>query len=51
MAKREWLKGRCPICGKEYEYLPNYQPKTCGKFDCIQKAEIQGLYKTKQAVR
>lgn len=29
------LKSYCPICGKEYEYLPNYKPNTCGEFACI----------------
>ena len=35
MKKQEWLKARCPICDKEYEYLPEYKPATCGNFDCI----------------
>jgi len=33
--KREWLKAFCPFCGKEYEYLPDYKPKTCGMFECL----------------
>jgi len=41
--KRVWLKTNCPICGKEYEYLSDYKPKTCGKFECIQKAHQRGL--------
>ena len=23
----QWLAANCPICGKEYQYLPNYKPK------------------------
>lgn len=40
--KREWLKGTCPICGKEFEYL-DPKPVTCGKFDCLRAAVLQGL--------
>jgi hypothetical protein len=43
--KIEWLRANCPICGKEYEYLPKYKPATCGKFDCLQKAVKQGVLK------
>ncbi len=32
----EWQKARCPICGKYYEYVVAYKPKTCGNFSCIQ---------------
>jgi len=32
-----WLKARCPICRKEYEYTPDYKPSTCGDFDCLHK--------------
>jgi len=39
----QWLKATCPICGKEYEHLSNYKPKTCGKFECLQKANKQGI--------
>ena len=40
-----WLKANCPICGKEYKYLPKYKPVTCGKFDCLQKATARRLIK------
>lgn len=43
--KKQWLRTTCPICGKEYEYLPNYKPSTCGKFDCLKQANKQGLTK------
>jgi hypothetical protein len=38
----QWLKATCPICGKEYEYLPDYKPATCSKFDCLQKYHAKG---------
>lgn len=38
-----WIKAICPICGKEYEYLlEDYKPKTCGKFNCLQKFQKRG---------
>ncbi len=40
---KQWVKDRCPICGKEYEYLPKYKPATCGKHACIQEANRRGL--------
>jgi len=39
-AQLQWLKANCPICGKEYEYLSNYKPQTCGKFSCIQELKF-----------
>ena len=39
----QWLKAMCPICGKEYEYLPTYKPKTCGKFTCLQEANKRNI--------
>lgn len=35
--KKAWLKSICPICGKQFEYLSDYKPNTCSKFDCLQK--------------
>ena len=39
----QWLKATCPICGQEYEYLPEYKPKTCSKFTCLQEASFRGM--------
>lgn len=39
--QRQWLKARCLICGKEYEYLSDFKPSTCGKYDCLQKMELR----------
>jgi len=40
--KIEWKKASCPVCGKQYEYLrEDEKPKTCGKFNCIQKAKFE----------
>lgn len=33
-----WLTKHCPVCGKVFEYLPNYTPSTCGGFSCVQEA-------------
>lgn len=45
--KKKWLKGSCPVCNATYEYLEGTaKPKTCGKFDCLQKANKQGLFTT-----
>ncbi len=33
----EWLKARCPICGREYPYVEAYKPKVCGSYDCVKK--------------
>jgi hypothetical protein len=31
-----WLKERCPVCGKQYEYPEGgYKPSTCNSFDCL----------------
>lgn len=34
-----WLKARCPVCTRIYEYIADseYRPKTCADFDCVQK--------------
>lgn len=45
--KPQWLKSTCPICGKEYEYLPTYKPVTCGKFTCLQQSIKQGVQMSK----
>lgn len=33
----KWQKARCPICGRTYQYLPEYKPHTCSNWDCIHK--------------
>ena len=31
----KWLKAKCPICGRKFEYPEGgYKPPTCNKFDC-----------------
>jgi hypothetical protein len=45
MAKKEWVKARCQVCGKEFDCLKDYIPVTCGKFDCLAAAKKQGLFK------
>jgi len=30
-----WLKRQCPVCGRVYKYLPDYQPKTCNRAECL----------------
>jgi len=33
--KLEWLTAICPICGKEYPYLPIHNPGYCERVDCL----------------
>ena len=33
--KLEWLMAICPICGKEYPYLPIHNPGYCERVDCL----------------
>lgn len=30
---------RCPVCGRPFSYAsnPNYEPKTCGDYECQHK--------------
>lgn len=31
-----WLKKRCPVCGRDFDYIEGgYAPKTCNSFDCV----------------
>jgi len=39
-----WVKSVCPICGRTYEHLDNYKPKTCPKMECRQKGMAKGLF-------
>ena len=32
---RKWLIKLCPICGREYPYLPRHNPGHCGRFGCV----------------
>ena len=41
--KRIWVKSKCPICGKEYEHLIDYKPKTCGRFECLREVHKRGM--------
>ena len=38
-----WLKAQCPICDREYPYLPEYKPTTCGRFSCLHEAHRRGI--------
>ena len=40
---KNWQQATCPICGYEYDYLPEYKPATCGKHDCIHEANKKGI--------
>ena len=40
---KEWQADDCPVCGKVYQYLSHYHPKTCGSFLCVQEAVKNGL--------
>lgn len=43
-----WLKDKCPVCKREYEYPEGgYKPKTCSKFDCTHKYLHPELYNLK----
>ena len=46
--KLEWKKAKCPACGEEYQYLFTPIPKTCGKFECLQKANLAGILTTER---
>ncbi len=37
MTENKWYKTICPVCGEEFEYIEDYKPKTCNKYDCIHK--------------
>jgi len=41
----QWLYDTCPICGKDYPYLPTYKPGHCGRFDCIYELAMRELKK------
>ena len=46
---KKWLKGQCPICGEEYQYLPDYKPMTCGKFECLSAMAMEKSIEPKKA--
>ena len=34
----KWVKAKCEVCGGQFEYAEGgYEPKTCGRFECVQK--------------
>lgn len=36
MTEIQWTKARCPICGREYEYMVGgYKPATCAAYKCL----------------
>lgn len=41
---KTWTRSICPICGRSYPHLLEYQPITCGRFDCLQDANKKGLF-------
>lgn len=36
MPEPEWIKAKCPICRREYSYLGDNDPNTCGRSNCLQ---------------
>jgi len=33
-----WIKERCPVCSRIFEYPKGgYKPKTCSSFTCVQE--------------
>lgn len=39
-----WAIAICPICFEKYQYIEGHEaPKTCGKFDCLQKYFVKGI--------
>jgi len=36
-------KAICPICKKTYKYVPGFEKKTCGVFDCVYKMALKEL--------
>ncbi len=43
LIKVAWLTAICPICGGVYSYKESYKPTTCGQYDCVYQARVQGL--------
>ena len=45
-----WIKTRCSVCGRVYEYPEcEYKPKTCSTFECVQKYHRDpGKYKKEE---
>ena len=39
----DWQRAVCPICNKQYVYLPAFKPVTCGKSSCVSEADKKGL--------
>lgn len=47
-AKIVWLKAKCPVCGKDYDYIEGgYKPSTCNNFDCVHKFHCYPKYQEK----
>ncbi len=43
LEKKDFLTATCPICSKEYVYLPIFKPVTCTKIECVEEADRRGL--------
>ena len=41
----KWIKAICPVCGRDYPYLKDHKPSTCGRFDCIYALAEEALKK------
>jgi len=34
----KWVEAKCVVCGGQFEYAEGgYEPKTCARFECVQK--------------
>lgn len=39
--KKDFKWAECPACGQRYCYLPAFEPKTCGKRECVESDKGQ----------
>lgn len=40
----KWITAICPICYEKYQYIEGHEaPKTCSKFECLQKYFLKGI--------
>jgi len=43
-----WLKAKCPVCGRNYDYIEGgYFPKTCNDIVCLHKYLYDPKYQFK----
>jgi hypothetical protein len=45
MPKIKLVTSQCQICGGPSYHREGYEPITCGKYTCLQKAAKRGLFK------